>query len=210
MSEDEEPEDWAVSAEAANVVDEYTVAFTSFRFLHFLNIPRVKFLLHLIFYLGYMALAGVFLIREDINHPPTYDSAYGMPQDHDATEICFWFWSGALLIGELEQIVLKIPPAVDSSRVSGGAQVWVRLKESARLHFRVGWNILSLATYSLALLAFVLRWWCSEEYNGQVAARCIYAVVFMLLGVRLLETIRISQQVVVHGLIKCACVHVHA
>lgn len=194
-SEEEEPEDWAISVQAAQVMDEYAQAFTSFRFLHFLNIPRVKFLVHQIFYLGYIVLAAVFLIREDVNHPPTYDFAYGLPQDYDSLEIFFWVWSGALLIGELEQIVLKMPPDVISSERFELGTLLGRLGEGSRLHFRVGWNSLSLATYCLALLAFVLRCWPSDEYQAQVAARCIYAVVLVLLGVRLLETVRISQQV---------------
>jgi hypothetical protein len=172
-SEEEEPEDWAISVQAAHV----------------------KFLVHQIFYLGYIVLAAVFLIREDVNHPPTYDFAYGLPQDYDSLEIFFWVWSGALLIGELEQIVLKMPPDVISSERFELGTLLGRLGEGSRLHFRVGWNSLSLATYCLALLAFVLRCWPSDEYQAQVAARCIYAVVLVLLGVRLLETVRISQQV---------------
>jgi len=61
--------------------------------------------------------------------------------------------------------------------------------------------VLALLTYTLALVAAAVRIFNPADYNGQVLARCLYAIVIVMLGTKLLESVRVSETVGVLAII---------
>ena len=69
MSEEEEPENWALRNEMKEKITEMSAMddmvgdLTSFRFLYFFSVPKVKYMMHQLVFLAYMFVPMVFIIK---------------------------------------------------------------------------------------------------------------------------------------------------
>jgi len=206
-SEEEEPENWAIRSQHAEIrqsgADDMFEDVTSFRFLHFFNIPKVKFLLHQIVFLVYIFLPVFFLIKYETDKGGinSFDHGYGLPHDVSDWEYGFWVWTVGYLVGEFEQAYAMIPPPTITEKSGSASGAMARVHEGFRMHFRVGWNAISLSASILSLIGAALRLLLTDEYTSQIATRCCYAGTVVLSGFKLLQVIRISENVGVLSII---------
>eukprot|EP00966_Prymnesium_polylepis_P290876 6717653-Prymnesium_polylepis.1 len=191
-SEEEEPEDWAVAEQDQCRLGEMVDDLISWRFLYFLNVPKVKFVVHQLVLVLYTALPLIFLIHYDMSDPPTYGHSYGLPANISGWEVLFWVLAVGNILANYEQIEPLIPESQADDSI---AELARNLVEGCRLHFRDFWKSLALVVDVLVCVGMVLRLSDGHNYEEQVAARSVYAVVVALLGVRFLEILRISQSV---------------
>ncbi|KAL1519033.1 hypothetical protein AB1Y20_003301 [Prymnesium parvum] len=204
LGEDEEPENWAICEQQRRernklkgMVDDVVDDYTSFRFLSFFGVPKVKFLCHVLVFLLYTYLPVHFLISYEVEAGgiTSYEHPFSLPRHISGWEIVFWVWSFGYFIGELEQVEVLMPPRplLESSLSLSAATS--RIAEGFRLHFRVMWNTISLIASLLVLVAALVRVFAKDDKDAQVAVRCTYAVVVVLCGFKMLELVRIWKSV---------------
>jgi len=200
IGEDEEPEDWAVrfkarkeflqqvadhESDTKDALEDVAHDLRSGRVLYFYAIPKVKFLIHQIFYLCYILLLPYILVTQSA---PS-EVEWALPDSIMRLETVYWAWSAALFIGELEQLYSLIP--ADNGYGGCGS----RLREGVDLYLSDAWNVGDLAANTLIALTVALRLAATDDTAAQTWARATYAIVIVLQWLRLLQSLRISKSV---------------
>jgi len=177
----------------ADIVDD----FASCRWIYFLTVPKVKFVVHQIFYMMYCVLPLVFLFGyafeqeealadANASSTATLVSAcqseeywiYGLPDfrpdtsNYSTLELLFWLWNAARILGELEEVERCFAEADDSRSLPQ------RIAIAIRLYLNDPYNKLEIATsFTVFVTAYLRLTWCDDgdfpDEVAQCALRCI-------------------------------------
>jgi hypothetical protein len=151
---------------------------SSYRWLHFYSVPKVKFTVHFCLYVAYMFYAAFVLMRQG--------SAEG---EISGYEIFFWVWAIAREVGEVYEL----------DEFSLGA---------LRMYIRDFWNQLDTGTFLMIMVAGAVRInnasreqeWESrkQDWEGSfldVLPRNIYALAVLFIFLRVLQLLTYQQTV---------------